>query len=104
MPTLPPKPTLAEFQAFIRDLVAEKAWTTDPDEIFALFVEEVGEVAKELRRSWTRGRPAVAEAAGEELADTFMYLLDLANAFGVDLEASVRRKIEKNAARTEFGH
>ncbi|MEY4745011.1 MAG: hypothetical protein RL272_956 [Candidatus Parcubacteria bacterium] len=98
------KPTLADHQAFIAALVAEKGWTADPDKIFVLLSEEVGELAKELRRSWKRGMDGVRPEAASELADVFMYLVDLANAFGVDLEQAVREKIAYNDARKEFGH
>lgn len=98
------QPTLAEFQAFIAALVEEKGWTKDPDEIFVLLNEEVGEVAKELRHSWKKGMDGVRPAAASELADVFMYLIDLANAFGVDLEKAVRDKVAYNDTRKEFGH
>ena len=98
------EPTLAEFQAFIAALVEEKGWTKDPNEIFVLLTEEVGEVAKEVRHSWKRGADEVRPAVAAELADVFMYLADLANAYGVDLEKAVREKVAFNDTRKVFGH
>jgi len=100
MPQIKEKPTLAEWQVFVRELVAEKGFTEDPNEIFVLFTEEVGELAKELRKKWKYGAEGVRESAEGEFADVFMYLLDLANHFGVDLEAALRRKVAKNDGRT----
>lgn len=97
------KPTLAEFQTFIAELVEEKGWSKDPNEIFVLLNEEVGELAKELRRSWKKGMDGVRPQAAAELADVFMYLADLANAFGVDLEQAVRDKVAFNETRKEYG-
>lgn len=43
--------------------------------------------------------PAEREHLEEELADTFTYLLKLADAYGIDLVAAARRKLVKNAAK-----
>lgn len=96
----PEKPTLAEWQTIIKEMIAEKKWTTDPNEIFVLLVEEMGELAKELRKKWKFGAEKVSDDAGAEIADIFMYLMDMANHFNVDVETAVRRKIAKNEGRT----
>lgn len=98
-PALPERPTLADWQAFIRQLVDDKHWTKEPNEVFIRFAEEVGELAKEMRKKWKLG-PAAAPTAAGELADVFMYLADLANHFGVDLETAVRGKLDQNEKRT----
>jgi NTP pyrophosphatase (non-canonical NTP hydrolase) len=97
------RPTLGDLQGFTRRLIAAKQWTTDPEEIFILLTEEVGEVAKEVRRSWKRGRAEVKDALGAELADVLMYVFDLANAFDIDLEQALRAKMAHNATRVAFG-
>jgi NTP pyrophosphatase (non-canonical NTP hydrolase) len=43
--------------------------------------------------------PSKPEGVGSELADTVIRLLDMADAFGIDLEAEVVRKIAYNATR-----
>ena len=99
MAQLPAKPTLADWQTFVKEMVAEKRFATDPNEVFVLFAEEVGELAKELRKRWTLGADGVRDTAPGELADVFMYLLDLANHFDADLEKAVRDKVAANANR-----
>jgi NTP pyrophosphatase (non-canonical NTP hydrolase) len=53
-----------------------------------------GEVA-EAFDAWRKGNQDV----GEELADSAIYLLGLAEMVGVDLQNEIAAKIEKNAAR-----
>jgi dCTP diphosphatase len=43
--------------------------------------------------------PAVREAVVEEMADVFIYLLQMCNAMDVDLLAATRRKIDRNEQR-----
>jgi NTP pyrophosphatase (non-canonical NTP hydrolase) len=53
-----------------------------------------GEIA-EFFQAWRRGQPDT----GEELADVALYVLGLAGILGIDLQAEVEAKIEKNAGR-----
>ena len=53
-----------------------------------------GELA-EFFDAWRRDRPDI----GEELADVVIYALGLAGILGIDLQAEVENKIEKNAHR-----
>ena len=99
MPILPEKPTLAEWQDYVRRWVEERHFATDPNLVFIRFAEEVGELAKEMRKRQKLGTAAVTESAGGELADVLFYLLDLANHFGVDLEDAARTKLAINADR-----
>lgn len=101
---LPEKPTLPEVQAFVAALVEEKGWSKDRNEMFVLLTEEVGELAKEVRKAWKHGDDATRASAAAEMADVFLYLADLANSFGIDLETAVRDKVAFNDARKEFGH
>ena len=97
-------PTLGDLQRYLAAVCEERGWTKDsPSEKFVLFIEEVGELAKEMRK--TAG--LYAEAAKqrdisleEEFADVLSYLLDLANCYGVDLEAAFRAKELVNQGRT----
>ena len=100
---LPAQPTLAELQTFIAALVARRGWTTDANEIFTLFTEEVGEVAKEIRRTWKDGVDPHRAALGAELADVLFYVADLANVHGIDLAAAVADKAAFNETRADFG-
>ena len=89
-----PVPDLAELQ---RAIVAERrsrGFTTDPLQVFTLLVEEVGEVARELERTWSPhyDDPTV-ERLAPELADILALLAALADGYGIDLATAVERKI-----------
>jgi NTP pyrophosphatase (non-canonical NTP hydrolase) len=104
MAELPTHPTLPELQRYMDEVCQERGWTKDSyAEKFLLFTEEIGELAKAIRK--TRGlyqekaRPN-AVALEEEFADVLSYLLDLANCFQIDLETVFREKERVNATRT----
>ncbi len=107
MAQLPHHPTLAQLQQHIKDVCAERGWDTNtPLEIFLLFTEEVGELAKELRKANGMRLDAQKHAEKDldgEFADVLAYLLDLANQYHVDLEDAYRRKMAKNETRTWHG-
>jgi NTP pyrophosphatase (non-canonical NTP hydrolase) len=54
-----------------------------------------GEIA-EAFDAWRKGKPDV----GEELADSAIFLLGLAEMVGVDLQDEIAAKVKKNAVRT----
>jgi NTP pyrophosphatase (non-canonical NTP hydrolase) len=95
--------TLPELQTFIAALVDKKGWSKDPNEIFVLLTEEVGEVAKEIRRTWKQGAVAVRPSLAAELADVLFYVANLASIHGIDLAKAVRDKAAFNETRTHFG-
>ncbi len=104
MADLPAHPTLPELQRYMAQICQERGWTKDnAAEKFLLLTEEVGELAKAIRRakglSQEQARPTRFELE-EEFADVLSYLLDLANLFQVDLEAAFREKERVNATRT----
>jgi len=104
---LPDKPTLADLQADISRLVKERGWEDETiNDIFLLMVEEVGELAKEIRKHTgmhvdkaKTGAAQHAELEGE-FADILNYLLDLANHMDVDLERAYRTKKKEVQGRT----
>ena len=104
MADLSERPTLRELQQYVADVCQERGWTKDnPAEKFLLFVEEVGELAKAMRKAaGLYDEPAKKRAMSldEEFADVLSYLLDLANCFQVDLEAAFRAKELVNRVRT----
>ena len=105
MVILKPNPTLADFQAYIKEICAERGWDKNNHlELFLLFSEEVGELAKAIRNH-TRlyaeeERQHKQTELEEEFADVFAYLIDLANYFHVDLEKAFRDKDAVNQTRT----
>lgn len=104
MAHLKEKPTLQDLQTYLAQICQERGWTKDsPSEKFLLFIEEVGELAKAMRKAaglyeeQARSRDISLE---EEFADVLSYLLDLANCFQVDLERAFREKEQVNQSRT----
>jgi NTP pyrophosphatase (non-canonical NTP hydrolase) len=71
------------------------SWNIDPNHIpakLALVHTEVSEATEAFRIG-------DLENFGEELADTIIRILDLANGLGIDMDAAVRAKLEKNKTR-----
>lgn len=104
MAQLPEKPTLGDLQRYVAEVCQERGWTKDtPAEKFVLFIEEVGELAKAMRKAAglyeERAKPG-QWALEEEFADVLSYLLDLANCFQIDLEVVFRAKEQVNQSRT----
>lgn len=96
-------PTLKELQRYLALVCQERGWTKDsPAEKFVLFIEEVGELAKAMRKAaglYEERAKARDISLEEEFADVLSYLLDLANCFQVDLEQAFRMKEEINRSR-----
>jgi NTP pyrophosphatase (non-canonical NTP hydrolase) len=104
MPVLKANPTLSDFQEYLKILCSERGWDkNNPLEIFLLFSEEVGELAKAMRNRMKlyheHGKVYKENELENEFADVLSYLLDLANQFDIDLEQAFRKKEEKNALR-----
>lgn len=103
MASLPEHPTLPQLQHYMREICQERGWNDGYAEKFLLFTEEVGELAKAIRKTQglyhEQARQKQMDLA-EEFADVLSYLLDLANHFQVDLEAAYREKERINATRS----
>jgi NTP pyrophosphatase (non-canonical NTP hydrolase) len=103
MAHLQPEPTLRILQDYLAAVCRERGWTKDsPSEKFVLFVEEVGELAKAIRKRaglYHEAAKTQTIALEEEFADVLSYLLDLANCYGVDLEVAFRAKEKINETR-----
>lgn len=84
---------LAELQTMIADVRESRGFTTEPAQVMTLLVEEVGEVARELKKTWSPNYPEmIAGDLANELADVFVLVSALASRFDIDLEQAVRRK------------
>jgi NTP pyrophosphatase (non-canonical NTP hydrolase) len=98
-PRLPSPLSLPALQAYVREVVAARGYTTDLNEVFILTAEEVGELAAEFKhRTFYPERFDVRNLAFE-IADVVLYLCDLANGFGVDLMARWAGHERDNDAR-----
>jgi len=95
-------PTLRDFQEYAAALVQERGFEKETvAELFTLFLEECGELAKAARKSQNIKSDPNSKAfqVSEEAADVFIYLLHLCNKLGVDLEQAFRDKEEINKQR-----
>jgi NTP pyrophosphatase (non-canonical NTP hydrolase) len=102
MTNLPAQPTMADFQTYIKDVCRERGWDKSVLEKMMLLTEEVGEVARAIRKELKIGdtKPETADHLAEELVDVLNYILDIANSYNIDMEAAFRAKWAKNATRT----
>lgn len=101
--TLPEKPTLADFQDYVRRMVVARGFDKETvPELFQMLMEECGELAKAARKASGIHTDDASEKfkVAHELADVFIYLLDIANTFDIDLERAFREKEEVNKTRT----
>jgi len=73
----------------------------------AQLMEEVGEVARILSRSHGEQSAKPGETLGsldDELADVMFVVICLANQSGIDLQAAMRRNLEKKTKRDATRH
>lgn len=99
---LPIKPTLSDFQVYVKNMVEERGFQNQTiDDFFILLIEEIGEVATEIRKLKNLPSRKSEERVklDEELADMFNYLLCICNYYSIDLEQAYRKKEEMNKKR-----
>src|SRR5579859_5381687 len=103
MAYLPEHPTLKDLQNYIDEVCRERGWVKDTyAEKFLLFSEEVGELAKAMRKAAGLYEEKAKQKnikLEEEFVDVLSYLLDLANCLQVDLEKAFREKEQVNLSR-----
>ena len=96
-------PGLKDFQRYIAAMVQERGFAEETiPEMFMLLMEECGEMAKAARKMAKIHTDKNSEHfhLDHEVADVFMYLLDICNHFDIDLEQAFRDKEKINAKRT----
>ncbi len=100
-------PTLRDCQEFHRWLDLEKGFSSDLPLNMMLLMEEVGEVAKEVRRfdhaqndlGLEDKLVTARDHLEEELADCLAYIVKLANYTDIDLEQAYLKKMHYNVHR-----
>jgi NTP pyrophosphatase (non-canonical NTP hydrolase) len=73
----------------------------------AMLTEEVGEVARIIARRFGEQSEKDSDKGkelGDELADVLFVLICLANQTGVDLEAALKKNLEKKTLRDSLRH
>jgi NTP pyrophosphatase (non-canonical NTP hydrolase) len=97
-----PAPALKAFQEYYRRAAIQRGYSKEgPKECLLLMVEEVGELARALRKREKLVRHGSYHGANEsqELADVFLYVVHMANVLGVDLAHVVRDKETLNVKK-----
>jgi len=96
--------TIDELTERMQQFVRDQGWYAEgsprPQTLRNLAVSlsiEASELMEHVQ--WTE-RPGDLQGWQEELADVFLYLLQLSSLSGVSLEQAVLAKLEKNAGRT----
>ena len=95
-------PTLRDFQSYVAIMVKERGFDKESiPEIFMLFLEECGEMAKAAReiQDVKSDKNSKRFHLDHEIADVFIYLLDICNHSDIDLEKAFRNKEEINKKR-----
>jgi NTP pyrophosphatase (non-canonical NTP hydrolase) len=102
----PPAPALKAFQEYYKRAALQRGYGNEgPKECLLLMVEEVGELARAIRKREKLVRHGAYNASSEahELADVFLYVVHMANVLGLDLGGIVQEKefvnVEKFLAR-----
>ena len=98
---------LTALQASLRQFAAERDWQpfhTPKNLAMALMAEaaELLEIFQWLTPEQSlavRGDAVLQDRAADEMADVLLYLLQLADHTGVDVQAAVARKLIKNAVK-----
>lgn len=100
--SLKENPTLQEFQKYVKEMAKERGFEKETiQQIFMQFLEECGEMAKAARQATGMKIDSNSEQfhVGHEIADVFIYLLDICNYFHIDLEKAFREKEDLNKKR-----
>lgn len=98
---LPDSPNLDQFQCYIREMKKLRGLEFDKNKALILLMEEVGELCKEVRATWEQENISNERAQNIklEIADVFVYVLELANQFEISLEQAFRDKEAINLGR-----
>lgn len=80
--------SIKKAQEIVDQFVKEQNWKTDSSEIFNHLIEEIGEVARELRKNEADNN------LKRELADVLFLILKLSNKMDINLEESFIEKFE----------
>jgi NTP pyrophosphatase (non-canonical NTP hydrolase) len=101
---LSPSIPLDALQTYIRAVVEQRGFSNEnSQDLMLLMVEEVGELAKALRKlvglKIDQHKTASYTSVEEEVADVFIYILALCNVLKIDLFTALKNKELKNEQR-----
>lgn len=103
--TLNQSTTLNQMQEYIKKIIDLRGFAEEtPQECLLMLVEEVGELAKAIRKTTglpvDQSRMASYTSVQSEAADVFILLVSLCNAAGINLLDAVIEKEAENNKRT----
>ena len=103
--TIDPRSSVDVLQRYIHDMVVRRGFDKEtPRDVLLLMVEEVGELAKALRKylglKTDQGKQEKYTKIESEMADVFIYLLDLANLLETSLFHALQEKEQENEKRS----
>lgn len=90
--------TIKEFQEFcsetVNDIDKKYNIIRDPHFCFTQFIEEIGELAKEINKPKLRNQEIDHENLNGEFADVILQFFTLAKILNIDIEEAVESKIK----------
>ena len=92
---------LADLQKAISKTRADRGFVTYPVKLQVLLSEEIGEIASEIKRLWSKNYGDFnRDRLKEEIADVLVLLAALADEFDIDIEEAVVEKFfQKDGTR-----
>lgn len=84
---------LSEIQRRVAEVRKSRGFVTDPLKINLMLIEEIGEIAAELKRTWSKNYDDFESSRlADEISDAFVLLAALATEFDIDLEEAIESK------------
>lgn len=95
--------SLNDIQKYITKMMQANDFNNTPLELFCYLAEEVGEVAKEIRKTQSNMEMDLEKeyesCLKHEIADVFIYLLAICNSYNIDLLKAFKDKEKINLNR-----
>ena len=95
---------LNEIQKYITKMMEVNGFNNTPLELLCYLTEEVGELAKEIRKNESNMEMDINKKYSsnikDELADVFIYVLTIADKYNIDLLDALKRKETITLERT----
>ncbi len=99
---IPENGRLTQYQEYIKNILTERGFIEqDVNTRLALLVEEVGELAKSIRK-FNNEKIDINSKIGnvdEEIADVFFVLISIANKIGINISEAFVKNENKNNSR-----
>ena len=98
------KSSIIDLQKYVNDMIKVRGFENEtPKDIMILLTEEIGELAKEVRKLSGIKMDINKEhktGASEEIADVFIYILSMCKVLDIDLLEAFKNKEKINLKRT----